>query len=87
MRHMLTNALHSRGTCGIMRHMTTSTTDWLIGAEEAAARLGISRNGVQSRVRDGRLRPAAVVGKRGVLVFFATEIDRIAALEGVRYSA
>ena len=57
------------------------TSSFLIGAEEVAERLQISRGAVVQRVNRGELVPAATIGKRGTLAFFTSEIDRLAQLE------
>lgn len=57
-----------------------STTE-LIGAVEAAGILGLSRPGIHKRVRDGRLEPFAVIGRRRTYVFDRAEIERLAAEE------
>ena len=55
----------------------------LVGATDAARIIGISRAGLQNAVKDGKVNPAARIGKRGILVFDRAEIDRLAAEQKV----
>lgn len=47
----------------------------LIGSEEAAKLLGITRAGLRKRVTAGAIKPAAVVGPRNVMGFDRAEIE------------
>lgn len=51
----------------------------LIGATDAARILGISRAAFQLIVTDGKVEPAARIGKRGIFVFDRADIERLAA--------
>lgn len=51
----------------------------LIGVTEAAAILGLTKTGIIARVNEGRMTPAAQIGKRGVLVFDRAEVEALAA--------
>lgn len=54
----------------------------LMGVEEAAAALGLSRSGLLARVNRGELTPLARLGKKGVCVFSSDIIRAIAHHEG-----
>lgn len=56
-------------------------TNALIGVDEAATALGLSRQGVAVRVKRGELTPLARVGKRGTLIFSRDIIQQIAEYE------
>lgn len=53
----------------------------LIGVDEAAAALGLTRQGVARRVTMGELTPLARVGKRGTLIFSRDIIQQLAENE------
>lgn len=53
----------------------------LIGVEETATALGLSRQAVAVRVKRGELTPLARVGKRGTLIFSRDIIRQIAEHE------
>lgn len=53
----------------------------LIGVEETAAALGLTRQGVARRVTMGELTPLARVGKRGTLIFSRDIIQQLAEYE------
>lgn len=53
----------------------------LIGVEETATALGLTRQGVVLRVKRGELTPLARVGKRGTLIFSRDIIRQIAENE------
>lgn len=59
--------------------MTNTAPADLIGTEEAAAILGITKNGVIARVLNGKLTPLGTVGRRATRVFLRSEIEAIAA--------
>lgn len=66
------------GRYAINRYMNTT----LMGVEEAAAALGLSRSGILARVNRGELTPMARLGKKGVCIFSADVIRAIAHHEG-----
>ncbi|MER0093598.1 helix-turn-helix domain-containing protein [Corynebacterium sp. KPL2838] len=57
------------------------TTKHLLGTAGAAETLGLSRQGVLKRVKDGRLAPIGALGKRGIYVFDRAEIEALASKE------
>lgn len=57
------------------------TTKPLLGTTGAAEKLGLSRQGVLKRVKEGRLSPIGTIGKRGTYVFDRAEIESLACKE------
>lgn len=60
------------------------TKSQLIGAEDAARILGITKKGVLARLHNGLLEPLAQVGKRGTYVFDRAEIESLACKEAAK---
>lgn len=60
------------------------TTKELIGTTGAAEALGLTRQGILKRIRDGRLTPMGTVGKRGTYVFDRAEIEALACKEAAK---
>lgn len=60
------------------------TTKSLLGTTGAAEKLGLSRQGVLKRVKEGRLSPIGTIGKRGTYVFDRAEIEALAFKEAAK---
>lgn len=58
-----------------------TTLDSLIGTQEAAKILGITRAGINNRVNTGRLTPFGEIGPRGIRLFNRAEIEKLAELQ------
>lgn len=55
-----------------------TTLHSLIGTQEAAKILGITRAGINNRVNTGRLKPVGEIGPRGIRLFNRADIEKLA---------
>lgn len=57
----------------------------LIGAAEAARKLGLSRSGFNRRIHVGAVVPIGKIGPRGINIFDAEYIEKLAEIEKAKY--
>lgn len=59
----------------------------MMGTADAAKRLGVNRSHIPRLVESGELSPLGTLGPRGIFVFDANEIERVAAARAGRAEA